>query len=74
MYYRCMPTHTNPYHTANVDVTSSTQNAFVQDWLSAYRDAYPQATTADEREAFEVVLEAVQDTYDYTKDENHGKR
>lgn len=82
MYYACMAKHThqNPYHTDCVDVTSSTQNAFVQDWLSKYQEAFdgpdsptgapPTVDQVLDNKAFERVIEAVQETYDYTKDEN----
>ena len=53
-----------PQSMPKVDIDDPRQNAFVQDWLSAYftgRDA--QRATGEELQAYEIVIEAIQETY-----------
>jgi hypothetical protein len=55
-----------------VDVHSSEQNAFVQSWLSDYFAAFPdpEGEDGDNAIALELVIEAVQETYNYKEDPN----
>jgi len=46
-----------------VDTHNSMQNAFVQDWLTAYMKEIP--TDQDDYDKFEAVIEGVQETYNY---------
>jgi hypothetical protein len=69
-------THTNDaYKASAVDPTSSTQNAFVQSWLEAYRKQYGGREVFLESEStnmdtFDLTIEAVQETYSYLEDDN----
>ena len=48
-----------------VNPKDSEQNAFVQDWLTAWNNAHP-SPEEEENEAVEAAVEQIQGTYDYT--------
>ena len=56
-----------------IDIESSEQNAFVQTWLERY-NKHTRPLDIDRAEdqdiAFEQVIEAVQETYNYKEDPN----
>jgi hypothetical protein len=56
------------------DITNSEHNAFVQDWLTQYFKHTARDGAMDkDYEAFETVIEAVQETYDYKDHEARRK-
>ena len=54
-----------------VNVEDSAQNAFVQDWLVAYYKRHDDVNTPADMDAYESVVECLQETYDYT---DHQRR
>lgn len=56
-----------PQYMPAVNVEDSTQNAFVQDWLTAYFKHHEKSNDARDIAALEVVIECVQETYNYTE-------
>jgi len=56
-----------------VDAGSSEQNAFVQDWLSAWLKKFPAAdvdVNEDNDLGIHFTIEAIQGTYNYKEDPN----
>jgi len=49
-----------------VNVHSPEQNAWVQDWITKYRSSHHNNET--EEDAFDVVIEAIQETYGHYKE------